>query len=405
MKKNNLDDYINTLKPLAEQAPVPPRNLPMRLKKKKEPPKLARYFTRFALGAVCLFFAVFIFTLIRSNTRPSVTAMSIQEEQKTVAPSKKISKPVVKTEQAAPATQVTTPSQSVVSTASASNDIATPAKAVSAAPPNSHVTAKTPPVAVQEAQTVPLPAPKPTVAFAAPPKPDVAVKNPPAAKPTVTQTTKATQQIARTQTRKEMVFPRMALKPYKWTPPVMSKPQAVVAKTTQAAATNDISKEEKAITKPLDNSSAKNTQLNRTEANTKPAKSVAAKNENTTRTLAAVTKQTAVIEKPVITEPVVEKPRKIPYSKQVAGWPIEQRLAKAKELFDQQQWYDACDIYRKEMYNAGLNKSRRHEVVIRTAQCYYKLGYKSTADHLLDAVVNEGGSMKKEAKAVLEAHK
>lgn len=400
MKKNNLDDYINTLKPLAEQAPVPPRNLPMRLKKKKEPPKLARYFTRFALGAVCLFFAVFIFTLIRSNTRPSVTAMSIQQEQETVAPRKEVSKPVVKTEQAAPATQVTTPSQGVVSTAS--NDIATPAKA---APPNSHVTAKTPPVAVQEAQTVPLPAPKPTVAFATPPKPDVAVKNPPAVKPVVTQPTKATQQIAKAQTGKEMVFPGMALKLYKWTPPVTSTPKTVVAKTTQAAATNDISKEEKATTKPLDNSSAKNTQLNRAEANTKPAKHVAAKNENTTRTLAAVTKQTAVIEKPVITEPVVEKPRKIPYSKQIAGWPIEQRLAKAKELFDQQQWYDACDIYRKEMYNAGLNKSRRHEVVIRTAQCYYKLGYKSTADHLLDAVVNEGGSMKKEAKAVLEAHK
>lgn len=92
----------------------------------------------------------------------------------------------------------------------------------------------------------------------------------------------------------------------------------------------------------------------------------------------------------------------IPVSEKVASLSAEQRFQKAQELYNDGQWYDACDIYRKEMNNKDLNRSRHQEAVVMTAKCYYKLGYKSTADHLLGVVVHEGGPKKKLAKKLLE---
>jgi hypothetical protein len=121
-------------------------------------------------------------------------------------------------------------------------------------------------------------------------------------------------------------------------------------------------------------------------------------------------KATAAVTK--YAEPVIEKPlpdakpiKKLSAAQQVASLSGDERMARAKSLFDQQNWYDACDIYRREMTWAGHSKKRRHEAVVRTAQCYYKLGYKSTADHLLEVVIKEGGSWKTEAKAILAANK
>lgn len=391
MKKNNLDDYINQLKPLAEQEPAKtqPRNLPMRLKKqKKTSTKLGRYFYRISLAAICLFFGVFIFALIRSNMRPSITSMNIVDQNKSIAPAKEVS----------PAVNQNVP------TPVAASSVDTAATTEVIEPPKSDIVADDPAIDQQPGSTPATP--KPSIRSAVPPMPDVTVKTPTVIRqrttPTATQTAKTntTQPVAKTVARKEMIIPGVIPKPYKWRP--SDNITTVAAKDEIEPATVEVVEGEKPTA--LASTREKSTQPGKTESNSKPATKVAAEKQTATRTLAPVTKHDPVIEKPVITEPVVEKPRKIPYSKQVASLPVEQRLAKAKQLFDQQQWYDACDIYRKEMYNAGLNKSRRHEVVIRTAQCYYKLGYKSTADHLLDAVINEGGGMKKEAKAILEAH-
>jgi hypothetical protein len=78
-------------------------------------------------------------------------------------------------------------------------------------------------------------------------------------------------------------------------------------------------------------------------------------------------------------------------------------MEKARILFSQEKFYDACALSRLEM-NKG-NKAQRHEAVLITAQCYLQLGYKPTAQHLLEFVISDGGPGKKEAKRILEDSK
>lgn len=89
----------------------------------------------------------------------------------------------------------------------------------------------------------------------------------------------------------------------------------------------------------------------------------------------------------------------------VAPTPVESplqgsRMERARILFSQQKYYDACALSRLEMSNG--NKAQRHEAVIMTAQCYLQLGYKPTAQHLLEFVVSEGGPGKEDARRILE---
>lgn len=384
MKKNHLDDYISNLKPLAEQGEkaVAPRHLPMQVKKPAS--KGIRYF-RYVVGSVLsIFFVIFVVNIIKASRRTlderyQNTEIVKKADRKKVVVIKKVApKPAQVVKAATPPPPIQ--GKSVVV---AEKQAPAPVATASSTPPHTKTsTSPQPKIVAAQAPTAPVAAP-------------VAAKKVLSAKP-------ANKLVYRHS------IPEFFPRPYKpmilaINPPGRTTTQPEPAAPVAAAVPAEEQKASTAFERSAEATQAKKLLAMNTSAQSKPLMNKPPQPE--AKTLAAVTKSTTpVIEKPV-TPTVTETAKRVPVSVQVASLSPDERMSRAKQLFDQEQWYDACDIYRKEMYNGGHSRSRRHEAVVRAAQCYYKLGYKSTADHLLENVIQEGGSWKKEAKAILEASK
>lgn len=75
-------------------------------------------------------------------------------------------------------------------------------------------------------------------------------------------------------------------------------------------------------------------------------------------------------------------------------------IEKAKAYYTLNKYTDALAIYKAEM-NTG-NKTHQQEAAIGAARCYMALGSKAKAKEILQSIIDEGGSQKREAKRLMK---
>lgn len=76
------------------------------------------------------------------------------------------------------------------------------------------------------------------------------------------------------------------------------------------------------------------------------------------------------------------------------------KLEQAKAYYTLNKFKDALSIYEAEMKVGG--RVYRHDAAIGAARCYVKLGNKSKAREILQSIIDEGGSQKREAKRMMK---
>lgn len=74
-------------------------------------------------------------------------------------------------------------------------------------------------------------------------------------------------------------------------------------------------------------------------------------------------------------------------------------IDEGNKLYAQKRYSAAVAVFQKEFSNT--DKSRRHEAMLMAARCYLNLGNKDKATQLLQNIIEEGGSKKREAKKLL----
>lgn len=74
-------------------------------------------------------------------------------------------------------------------------------------------------------------------------------------------------------------------------------------------------------------------------------------------------------------------------------------MDEGNKLYAQKRYSAAVNVFQKEFSNT--DKSRRHEAMLMAARCYLNMGNKDKATQLLQNIIEEGGSKKREAKKLL----